>query len=129
MIEDSTDADEGDRVVSSDISVDGLFDLLADERRRYALSCLWEHDGAMTMSDLAEDVAALETEESRTAIEAEMVQTVATSLYHSHVPKLAAAGVVEYDRDREMVAASNSDESVERVISLMDSLGGTGDEV
>lgn len=129
MIEDSTDADEGDRVVSSDISVAGLFDLLADERRRYALACLWEHDGAMTMSDLAEDVAALETEEPRTAIEAEMVQTVATSLYHSHVPKLAAAGVVEYDRDRDMVAASNSDESVERVISLMDSLGGTGDEV
>lgn len=129
MVGDSPDTDEGDRDVSSDISVDYLLDLLADDRRRYVLKCLREHDGAISMSDLAEDVAARETEEPRTAIEAEMVQRVATSLYHSHVPKLADVGVVEFDRDRNLVAASNANGSIKRVNSLLDSLAADGDEM
>lgn len=36
------------------------------------------------------------------------------SLYHSHLPKLAGAGVVDYDRDRDLVTVSEDTDLLER---------------
>lgn len=128
MVGDSSNPSERDRSVSTDTSVDAVMDLLTDERRRHVLECLRDRDVAITLPDLAQDVAVRESAEPRTAIEPETIRTVATSLHHLHVPKLAAAGVVEYDPDRKLVAA-NPDESIDRATTLADSLRWTGDEM
>ncbi|USZ67494.1 hypothetical protein NGM10_12240 [Halorussus salilacus] len=71
-------------------SLDAIFELLVTERRRNALYVLYRSPGPLSVSALAEEVAALEGADP---------ERVATALHHVHLPKLADAGVVEYDGD------------------------------
>lgn len=56
--------------------------------------------GATTVGDLADQIALREGEHTR-----DRYERIATSLVHVHLPKLAAAGVVRYDRDADAVVA------------------------
>lgn len=114
-------AERGD---SDDLSLDVVYDLLANQRRRNVLRCLKDHTQAIAMVDLAEGVAFRENEETLSEIPKETVQTIATSLYHTHLPKLADAGVVEYEQDRDLVRVSEPADLVERGLSL----GAAGEE-
>lgn len=82
--------------------LDAVFDVLANARRRIALQCLCEHT-EMTLPDLAEEVAVREFEDRIQDIPAEKVRDVYFSLYHTHIPKLSAAGFVEYHQDQDVV--------------------------
>ncbi|UPW00800.1 hypothetical protein M0R88_01540 [Halorussus gelatinilyticus] len=79
---------------SVDDSLDATFDVLASERRRRVLYALHRRSGPVALSDLAEAVAASEDAE---------IERVAASLHHVHLPKLATANVVEYDRETKSV--------------------------
>ncbi|MCU4925553.1 hypothetical protein OB905_06070 [Halobacteria archaeon AArc-dxtr1] len=82
-------------------SLDEVFDVLSEQRRRYALYELWMREpGVATVTELTERVLALENR----ADESEAYQrTVRTTLQHSHLPKLEDAGVVEHDARSETV--------------------------
>lgn len=100
------------------LSLDVVCDLLANQRRQYVLACLLDHRQAIAMTDLTDDVAIRENERPLTEIPKEAVQTIATSLYHVHIPKLVDAGAVEYDQERDLVRVSETTDLVERVLSL-----------
>ena len=79
------------------IDFDRLFELLSDERRRYALYCFAERsDSSVTVESLVEDLVALERRVSSQCSRRE----VEISLQHTHLPKLSETGVVEYAPDR-----------------------------
>lgn len=80
-----------------------LHDLLTSERRRHVLSCLADH-GRLALPDLADEVAEREHDASLPQVPEDAVLTIYLSLYHTHVPKLAAADVVTYDQDTDRVA-------------------------
>lgn len=113
MVGHSPEVGVAEREESDGRSFDVGFGLLAKQRRRIALSCLTDHSRAIALADLAEDVAARENEESITEIPKEEISRICTLLYHNHVPKLAAAGAVEYDRDRNSVRISEAAETAE----------------
>jgi len=75
---------------SRDRSLDDVFEVLAAERRRYALYVLCRRSGKVAVPELADAVAS-----SAGANPAR----VTAELYHVHLPKLAEEGVVEYDRE------------------------------
>lgn len=77
--------------------LDRLFDALGQRRRRYALYYLQEY-GTADLDALATQVAAWETDKSSEEISNEEFKRVLISLYHSHIPKLTEAGIVEYDK-------------------------------
>jgi len=80
-------------------SIDRLFDMLADRRRRHVLQCLTDQpDGLAEFADLVDAVVGHEPE-----TEAGDRETIRTSLYHVHLPKLAEAGVIDYDMRSEAV--------------------------
>jgi DNA-binding transcriptional ArsR family regulator len=71
--------------------LDALFEVLADAKRRHVLAYLDECDGDVaTVTEvrdaLADDDASTDERER-----------IATRLHHAHLPKLAAAGLVEFD--------------------------------
>ena len=103
---------------SDERSLDVVFDLLADQRRQEVLACLVDDTRPMPLADLAEDVAARENEGPRAEVPTETVRTIATSLHHVHLPKLADAGAIEYDRDRDLIRVSEPSDLIERVLSL-----------
>ena len=97
------------------VSLDTLFDLLADVRRREAVATLLAH-GDLSLPDLADEVAVAEEGEPLTRIDADDVLQVYLSLYHTHVPKLARAGLVDYDQDDDYVALTDAGRDLESSI-------------
>lgn len=88
-------------------ALDAIFDVLSNRRRRHVLRCLDEYDDPMALADLADEVAVREHGTALTEISAEEVKRIYVSLYHSHVPRLEDAGVVEYNQDRDLVALTS----------------------
>jgi hypothetical protein len=80
----------------TDISRDELFQLLSSARRRYAIHALYRAGGESDVPSLAAAVARAETGGTAT----DDLRRVHSSLTATHLPRLAAAGVVEYDGDR-----------------------------
>lgn len=83
--------------------------LFADRRRRAAVVVLQAYGESLTLPDLADEVAIREHGTALTRIHPEDVLRTYLSLYHTHVPKLESAGVVEYDQEADIVSPSNRD--------------------
>lgn len=81
----------------SDVNTDDLFDVLSNPRRRYILSHLQASKTPMALADLTDAVVRWETGEEPTAVQAVREQ-VYISLYHWHLPKLADAGLISFNR-------------------------------
>lgn len=116
-----TSRSEIERVVAShsnDLSADTVFELLAEQRRRYLLESLAEHGYSLTLADLADEVASRERDAHIAEIPEDDVLEVYLALYHQHVPKLAAADVVAYDQDQDLVARATNAAVLERVMEL-----------
>jgi hypothetical protein len=92
------------RQLCGDQPIDQLFALLSNSRRRHTLYQLYRsEDGAVGVEALTDAVAVSETgraDESRS-------KSVYVSLYQTHLPKLESFGVVEYDRDEQVVRLSD----------------------
>jgi len=89
------------------VSVDDLFELLARPGNRYALAYLSRADEPVRFAELVDSVVEgadppeeLSTEEFR--------ERVATRLVHSNLPKLDAAGLIDYDREARTVRTTDA---------------------
>jgi len=79
------------------LPVDAVFELLADERRRFVLYRLVDADGSVPFDALVDWVVDRET--AGLTPPRGHRRRVATSLHHCHLPQLEARGVVDYDAD------------------------------
>ncbi|EMA32765.1 DUF7344 domain-containing protein [Haloarcula japonica] len=78
-----------------------IFDILGNERRRACLHCLAEHEGALSVSALGKQVARAVADAE--ADSDELYDSVYISLCQTHLPKLDAVGLVEYEQNRKRV--------------------------
>lgn len=93
--------DDGDRTVSAgpdDVSLDAVFDVLGNARRRHVLYALADAEAPVGVADVVDRLCEFEGTETD-----DQRGRVAMSLYHVHLPKLAAADLVDFDPDRETV--------------------------
>lgn len=86
------------------LSKDTVFDILSNSRRRYVLYYLNQESGPIKLTDLAEHVAAWENETDVDSLGKKESKRVYVSLYQTHIPKLAEAGLVEYDKEEGRVS-------------------------
>lgn len=94
-----------------DPPLDDLFDILSSRRRRYILQCLREHGPQVSLPDLADEVSVQTYDCPITDVPEEDVLEIYVSLYHRHIPKLADAGIVDYEQERDLVRlAENADQ-------------------
>ncbi|NUB92780.1 hypothetical protein HTZ84_03100 [Haloterrigena sp. SYSU A558-1] len=96
-------------------SLNLIFELLSNRRRRYALYHLYDQpDGVATMDELTDAVVSRQYLESNSDPETDdradddpdlesRRQQVRMDLQHTHLPKLEDAGVLEHDHRSEMV--------------------------
>ena len=97
-----------------ELSPTTIFGLLTDERRRYALHYLSTNVGAVSLDDLAEQIALWEGTPTKSRYE-----RILTDLYHRHLPRLTDAGVVRYDPDRETVELLDAADRVSPFLKLV----------
>jgi hypothetical protein len=88
----------GDRgTTKAEISL--LYMLLADHQRRVLLQCLRNTEASLSISAL---VTELTQGDSREPSERDMETAIA--VHHIHLPKLADAGIIEYDQSTQQAA-------------------------
>lgn len=80
--------------------IDAMFRILANQRRRTIIRIL-DHEDRTTIADLAERLAMIE--EGHTGSDAR--QRVYIALYQAHLPRMAEAGIIEYDQSSGMIEA------------------------
>lgn len=115
--EDESDtADESDEQPLEEIplSLDALLDILANERRRYLLEYLWnESDGVGSFEAATKHII---TEVSRKQGHQPNHDDIQVDLQQHHLPKLADAGIIEYDVRSQTIRYQEND----RLESLYD---------
>lgn len=97
------------------LSLDRIYELLAQQRRRNCITCLYEH-GPLPLADLADEIACDEYDAPITEIPEDEVLRVYLSLYHTHIPKLAEANVVEYTQQQDIVLLGENAEVVKQFL-------------
>ena len=81
------------------LTTDELLELVADETRRTVLRTLVDREvGRVRVDELASTVVA--TAGPSVGNRSASYETVRTRLHHRHLPRLAAAGVIEYEEER-----------------------------
>jgi len=124
------DTDDGsgevDLGVSHDVlELDHVYEALEHPRRR-CVCCLLVEDDEWSLPALARTVAAWEDGVPEDAVSESTRERVYVSLYHSHVPKLAACGVVSFDADAETLSAG---ENADQVLAALDAMGASLDPI
>lgn len=96
-------------MASSDqeLTQDAVFDLLSNTRRRFVINYLLRQDEPVTIQQLSRDLAAWEFEVDPEDLSDQQEKRIYVALYQTHVPKLADAGVVEYDAESSLVEISD----------------------
>ena len=125
----AVDALEDSGVDSDDrdsLPLDVVFDMLKNERRRKVLDYLRTEEGPFTLSELAEHIAALENDKDVAALNSTERKRVYVGLYQCHFPRMADAGVIEFDRDRGTVRTGDN---IEQLYPYLDVDGGDDDHL
>lgn len=76
-----------------------ILDALTHRRRRLILYYLHDRSGPVEADELARQILAWETNTTVGNITDGDCERVVTGLYHNHLPKLADAGMIEYDQE------------------------------
>ncbi|MGM0590735.1 MAG: DUF7344 domain-containing protein [Halobacteriota archaeon] len=84
-----------------------MFALLQNQRRRYVLEYLRAHPGEATVRELSEAIAARENGVPVEQLNYQQRKRIHTSLYQTHLPKMADYGVIDYDRRAGIVSLSD----------------------
>lgn len=114
--DDSTVTSDGEPsgIVSRGSTIDTVFELLSNRRRRFALYTLFDSaDSVVDMDDLVESVTTFEARNRTGSPEPEHGKHVANDLETWHLEVLAESGVVEYD-DRSGIVRFHGDPDLER---------------
>jgi hypothetical protein len=82
------------------LSKDVVFELLKNQRRRDAIRFLEENGEEATLSDMAEHIAAKENDTTVQALSSSQRKRVYIGLYQCHLPKMADAGVIDFEKNR-----------------------------
>lgn len=97
--EEST-ADEREAASEPELSLDVMFEILKNERRRFVLKYFEDREGPVALGDLAEHVAAKENDKPERELTSGERKRVYVGLYQCHLPKMNDAGIVDFNRNR-----------------------------
>jgi len=97
---------------SEELSLDLVFEILKNSRRREVIHYLRDHEPGerVPLGELAEHVAAIENDTTTDALTSSQRKRVYVGLYQCHLPKMDDMGVVDFNQDRGHVALAPQSE-------------------
>ncbi len=105
-----------DTDVETDVSADLVFDLLSSQRRRMVLYYLRQSGAEMTVKEISQAIAANENDIPVDELSRQQRKRVYVSLYQTHLPKLADAGVIDYDRENGVIRLTGRGEEIDQYL-------------
>ncbi len=103
-----------------EVSEDELFEVLANQRRRFAVHLLKREEESMEIGRMAEQIAAWENDVSMAEITGTERKRVYTALQQSHLPKMDQAGVVEFNKSRGVIAPTPALQDVDLYLDVVE---------
>lgn len=101
---------ESEEPPDESLPLDQVFGILKNQRRRRVLEFLYEAGGQVSLSDVAEQIAAWENDKDVRQISSSERKRVYVGLYQCHLPKMDDAGVVSFNKPRgTMTLGENAD--------------------
>ena len=97
-------------------SLDLIFGILKNGRRRRVIKYLRDAEGEVTLSDLAEHIAAIENDTTPAQRTSSQRKCVYVGLYQCHLPKMDDAGVIEYNQARGLVRRTDQAQYFEQYL-------------
>lgn len=101
----------GEAPTENEEHVSQLFNVLSNQRRRYALYCLYRYETPMALADLTDEIVRLETDAPPTAVP-EIREQVYTHLYHRHLPKMAEVELVSFNMNENLANLGDAADEV-----------------
>jgi len=92
-------AEESDQAVA-ELSLDHIFEILKNERRRTVLHYLADNEGPVSLGQLAEHVAAVENDTTVARVTSKERKCVYVGLYQCHLPKMDDMDIVSFNQNR-----------------------------
>lgn len=89
-------------------SLDTVFQILSNRRRRFALYFLLEVDGSIGREELARRIATWERDENVGDVPSDEIARITVSLDHAHLPRLEDSGILTYDREEREITAMDA---------------------
>jgi hypothetical protein len=86
-----------DSMNRTELSQNKVFELLKSVRRRYAVHYLRRENSTVDFADMTDHVAAWEYDTTPANLLRKQRKRVYISLYQTHIPALAEAGIIDYD--------------------------------
>lgn len=101
-------------------SRDEIFTVLSNRRRRWVLYYLKQHDGhQVTFRTLVDSLSAWEYDQPAEELSWKERKRIYTSLRQVHLPKLADAGIIEYNRSRGIVEPTEDVREVQMYLEFV----------
>lgn len=114
--EPANDAVDPDGDISAVLELDAAFTALSHPRRIYLLYVLVNGVGGTTLPELSAEIASRELDKPIEEVTSDERKRVHTSLYHSHLPKLANLDVIEYEHREDAVVRPKDVSQVKAVL-------------
>lgn len=108
-------------ISGNSLSETTIHSILQNERRRYVLEYLWEHERQTCLRDVVEWMAAIEADESPPP--KNVRNSVYVSLHQTHLPKLDNAGIIDYDKDRKTIVLREAARDVDVYMEVITKYG------
>ena len=106
---------------TTDLSKDDLFDVLANQRRRFVVHLLKRAEApTVTIGKLADQIAAWENDRSVREVTGNQRKRVYTSLQQSHLPKMDDIGLVEFNKSRGTVQPTEAFNDVDVYLDVVE---------
>lgn len=104
--------------INAELSLDVVFEMLRNQRRRQVLRYLTDHDDdSVQLGDLAEHIAAAENDKPVADVTSKERKRVYVGLYQLHLPKMDDAGAISYTQRPGVV---ESTDTTERIYTYLD---------
>ena len=87
-------------------TLDEVFTLFSNERRRYVLYYLNQADGKVSIDELVEQIHDWETRSSHDSVPSDDYEDIVISLEHNHLPKIEDASHIEFQRENQQIRIS-----------------------
>lgn len=105
-----------------ELSLDDIFELLKNRRRREVIDYLRRSDdGKATLDELAEYIAARENDIEIAQLSSDQRKRVYIGLYQCHLPKMDELGIVEFEKNRGTIQLLDTVSQLEPYIDRVDS--------
>ncbi|MFD1562334.1 hypothetical protein ACFR99_01945 [Haloarchaeobius amylolyticus] len=99
------------------VTLDTIFELLEDERRRYVLYYLYEADGPVAVRELVETIDTWEDEPPCDELR-NRFDTIAADLKHTHLPKSAEVEFVQYDSEQGVIQMQGTPATFDTFVTI-----------